>query len=87
MWIDVDRFRYPSLCFRVVLESISCLTQYRIMVMIMHSNGDTCHFDRDGMILWGEFLIILLAAPESCTYCTYAIAVRWRTGQGQKSGE
>lgn len=53
MWIDVDRFRYPSLCFRVVLESTSCLTQYRIMVMIMHSNGDTCPFDRDGMILWG----------------------------------
>lgn len=76
----------------VVLESTFCLTQYRIMVMtstrivmIMHSIAHTCPFGRDSMILWGEFLIILLAAPESCTDCTYAIAVRWRTAQGRKS--
>lgn len=49
----------------VVLESTSCLTQYRIMVMtstrivmIMHSIGHTCPFGRDSMILWGKFLII-----------------------------
>lgn len=87
MWIDVDVIGSDVHAFAsewpAVLESTLCLTQYRIMVMtstrivmIMHSIAHTCPFGRDSMILWGEFLIILLAAPESCTDCTYAIAVR-----------